>query len=121
MDNVKDYYLTNICWGPSEKYIYVSVLNRDQNHLMLKKYDSNTGKFLKTLIYHHHLIILNVGILKKILKNGIMQQIKLILIQFQAYTLLEILIYQSTHQLKSMVYSISKKQVLDILLPHQYL
>ena len=50
MDNVKDYYLTNICWGPSEKYIYVSVLNRDQNHLMLKKYDSNTGKYLKTLI-----------------------------------------------------------------------
>ena len=28
IDNVKDYYLTNICWGPSEKYIYVSVLNR---------------------------------------------------------------------------------------------
>lgn len=50
IDNVKDYYLTNICWGPSEKYIYVSVLNRDQNHLMLKKYDSNTGKYLKTLI-----------------------------------------------------------------------
>ena len=50
IDNIKDYYLTNICWGPSEKYIYVSVLNRDQNHLMLKKYDSSSGKYLKTLI-----------------------------------------------------------------------
>ena len=45
-----DYYLTNICWGPSEKYIYVAVLNRDQNHLKLNKYDANSGLFLKTLI-----------------------------------------------------------------------
>jgi dipeptidyl-peptidase-4 len=45
-----DHYLTNICWGPSEKYIYVAVLNRDQNHLKLNKYDANSGLFLKTLI-----------------------------------------------------------------------
>ena len=34
IDNVKD-YVNNICWSV-RKYIYVSVLNRDQNHLMLK-------------------------------------------------------------------------------------
>ena len=45
-----DHYLTNICWGPSEKYIYVAVLNRDQNYLKLNKYDANSGLFLKTLI-----------------------------------------------------------------------
>ena len=45
-----DHYLTNVCWGPSEKYIYVAVLNRDQNHLKLNKYDANSGLFLKTLI-----------------------------------------------------------------------
>ena len=45
-----DHYLTNISWGPSEKYIYLAVLNRDQNHLKLNKYDANSGLFLKTLI-----------------------------------------------------------------------
>src|ERR1022692_4751124 len=42
-------YLTNITWSPDEKYIYISVLNRDQNHLWLNKYDAGTGDFLKTL------------------------------------------------------------------------
>ena len=36
----KEQYLTNICWGPQEKYIYVAVLNRDQNHLKLNKYSA---------------------------------------------------------------------------------
>ncbi len=45
----KDHYLTNICWGPSEKYIYVAILNRDQNHLELNKYDATSGVHLKTL------------------------------------------------------------------------
>ena len=49
-DSLKDYYLTNICWGPSGKYIYVAVLNRDQNHLKLNKYDANSGFYLKTLL-----------------------------------------------------------------------
>ncbi|MCD4774398.1 MAG: S9 family peptidase [Bacteroidales bacterium] len=42
-------YLTNISWGPDEKYIYIAVLNRDQNHLKLNKYDVKTGEFIKTL------------------------------------------------------------------------
>ncbi len=45
----KDQYLTNIAWGPKGKYIYIAVLNRDQNHMKLNKYDVKTGKFVKTL------------------------------------------------------------------------
>jgi dipeptidyl-peptidase-4 len=42
-------YLTNISWSPDEKYIYIAVVNRDQNHLWLNKYDAVTGDFIKTL------------------------------------------------------------------------
>ena len=45
----KEQYLTNICWGPKEKYIYVAVLNRDQNHLKLNQYSAVDGSFVKTL------------------------------------------------------------------------
>lgn len=45
----KDKYLTNISWGPQEKYIYIAELNRDQNHLKLNKYDPESGEFIKTL------------------------------------------------------------------------
>ncbi|MBN3036262.1 MAG: DPP IV N-terminal domain-containing protein [Bacteroidales bacterium] len=38
-----DQYLTCITWDPSEKFIYIALLNRDQNHLKLKKYDASTG------------------------------------------------------------------------------
>lgn len=44
-----DHYLTNISWDPSEKYIYISELNRDQNHLQLNKYNVATGELVKTL------------------------------------------------------------------------
>lgn len=42
-------YLTNISWSPDEKYIFIAVINRDQNHLWLNKYDAATGEFVKTL------------------------------------------------------------------------
>lgn len=42
-------YLTNVSWSPDEKYIFIAVLNRDQNHMWLNKYDAITGNFLKTL------------------------------------------------------------------------
>ena len=45
----KDQYLTMVSWEPSGKYIFVGVLNRDQNHLKFNKYDASTGAFLKTL------------------------------------------------------------------------
>ncbi len=42
-------YLTNICWGPNDKYIYVAILNRGQDHMQLNQYDGTTGEFVKTL------------------------------------------------------------------------
>lgn len=44
-----DHYLTSLIWSPDEKYFYVAHLNRDQNHLELKKYDIVTGEPVKTL------------------------------------------------------------------------
>ncbi len=44
-----DQYLTCITWGPSEKYIYIAVLNRDQDHVKLNQYDIRTGDLVKTL------------------------------------------------------------------------
>lgn len=44
-----DQYLTNISWAPDEKDIYISVLNRDQNHLKLNKYAVGNGQFVQTL------------------------------------------------------------------------
>ncbi len=45
----KEQYLTNIVWGPGEEFIYIAVLNRDQNHLKLNAYNASTGAFVKTL------------------------------------------------------------------------
>lgn len=45
----KDHYLTCITWDPTEKYMYIAILNRDQNHLWLNKYDAATGDLVKTL------------------------------------------------------------------------
>ena len=45
----KDHYLTNLAWGPEEKFIYLAEVNRDQNHMWLNKYDAITGKKVKTL------------------------------------------------------------------------
>jgi dipeptidyl-peptidase-4 len=42
-------YLTSVSWGPDSKYIYIGLLNRDQDHLKMNKYDALTGKFVKTL------------------------------------------------------------------------
>jgi dipeptidyl-peptidase-4 len=50
----KDQYLTAITWDPSGDYIYIGILNRDQNHLKLNKYDVNTGDFVYTLFEEKH-------------------------------------------------------------------
>ncbi|MDR2383144.1 MAG: S9 family peptidase [Prevotellaceae bacterium] len=44
-----DRYLTNITWSPLSNLIYVQVLNREQNHLRLNRYEASTGKFVSTL------------------------------------------------------------------------
>jgi len=50
----KEQYLTNIAWGPNDKYIYIAVLNRDQNHMKLNKYDAQSGDFVMTLFEERH-------------------------------------------------------------------
>jgi dipeptidyl-peptidase-4 len=45
----KDHYLTAVSWSPDEKYIYLGILNREQDHLWLNKYDAKTGNKLATL------------------------------------------------------------------------
>ena len=42
-------YLTNISWSPDDKFIFIAVLNREQNHMWLNQYDASTGAFIKTL------------------------------------------------------------------------
>ncbi len=50
----KEQYLTSVSWGPEGKYIYIALLNRDQNHLKLTQYDAATGNFVKTLFEEFH-------------------------------------------------------------------
>ncbi|HEX2617926.1 MAG TPA: DPP IV N-terminal domain-containing protein, partial [Flavobacteriales bacterium] len=45
-----DDYLTNICWDPTEKYVFVIHLNRATDHLRVVQYDAATGEAVKTLI-----------------------------------------------------------------------
>ena len=42
-------YLTNVSWSPDEKYVFIAVVNREQNHMKLNQYDAATGDFVKTL------------------------------------------------------------------------
>ncbi len=42
-------YLTNIAWSLDDKYIFIAVLNREQNHMRLNQYDASNGNFVKTL------------------------------------------------------------------------
>ena len=45
----RDHFLCSVSWTPDEKYILMAVLNREQNHLQLNKYDAQTGAFVATL------------------------------------------------------------------------
>ncbi|KAA8484439.1 prolyl oligopeptidase family serine peptidase [Arcticibacter tournemirensis] len=45
----KDHYLTSVTWSPDEQFIYLAILNREQNHLWLNQYNARTGAFIKTL------------------------------------------------------------------------
>ncbi|MCE2787914.1 MAG: DPP IV N-terminal domain-containing protein [Bacteroidota bacterium] len=49
-----DQYLTNVTWSPDDEYLYIAVVNRDQNEMKLNRYDGKTGKFIKTLFTETH-------------------------------------------------------------------
>jgi len=42
-------YITSVTWDPSCRFIYAGILNRDQNHLWVNKYDAITGELIKNL------------------------------------------------------------------------
>jgi len=42
-------YLTSVAWSPDEKSIYIGILNREQNHLKMNRYNVSDGNFEKTL------------------------------------------------------------------------
>lgn len=50
----KDQYLTNLAWGPKGQFVYVAVVNREQNHVWLNKYNAESGDFIKTLFEEEH-------------------------------------------------------------------
>lgn len=45
----KEQYLTNISWSADDKYVFIAVLNREQNHMKFNQYNAETGDFMKTL------------------------------------------------------------------------
>ena len=48
-DGSAEQFLTCVTWSPDSKFVFVGVLNREQNFLKLNKYDAATGNFIKTL------------------------------------------------------------------------
>lgn len=42
-------YLTNIAWSPDDKFVFIAVVNREQDRMWLKQYDALSGRYLKTL------------------------------------------------------------------------
>lgn len=49
IDGDKEQYLTAVTWSPDAKFIFVGVLNRDQNHLKMNQYDAVSGNWVKTI------------------------------------------------------------------------
>jgi dipeptidyl-peptidase-4 len=45
-----DHFLTNVAWSPNEKNIYLAEVNREQNHMQLNCYASNSEGKVKMLI-----------------------------------------------------------------------
>ncbi|RKY93419.1 MAG: S9 family peptidase [Ignavibacteriae bacterium] len=45
----KEQYLPGVTWSPDERFIFINVLNRDQNHLKVSKFNAKTGELVKVL------------------------------------------------------------------------
>lgn len=45
----QEQYLSNITWSPDENFVYVAVLNRGQDAMILKKYDAKTGEHVENI------------------------------------------------------------------------
>lgn len=49
-DFTEERYLTNPCWSPDGKYIFVQVLDREQHNLHLNQYRADNGRFVRTIL-----------------------------------------------------------------------
>lgn len=49
VDGDPEQYLTAITWNPDSKYVFVGVLNRDQDHLKMNQYNAASGELAKTI------------------------------------------------------------------------
>jgi len=47
-------YLTNVSWSPDEEYVYIAVLNREQNEMQWQQFDGTTGQYIRTLFTEKH-------------------------------------------------------------------
>ncbi len=45
----KEQFLTNIAWSPDDQFVYIVIVNREQNHFWVNEYNAVTGDFVKTL------------------------------------------------------------------------
>lgn len=48
-----DQYLTNICWSPDSRFIYIQVLDRAQQNLNLNEYCPQTGRKIRNILSEH--------------------------------------------------------------------
>lgn len=42
-------FLTNIAWSPDDQFVYIVIVNREQNHFWVNQYNAASGEFEKTL------------------------------------------------------------------------
>lgn len=42
-------YLTNIAWSPDDQFVFIVIVNREQNHFWVNQYNIQSGEFVKTL------------------------------------------------------------------------
>ncbi|HKL02820.1 MAG TPA: DPP IV N-terminal domain-containing protein, partial [Cryomorphaceae bacterium] len=54
IDGPKDQYLTNFTFSPKADIVYLAVVNRDQDHMKLNTYESESGEFVKTIFEEKH-------------------------------------------------------------------
>jgi dipeptidyl-peptidase 4 len=45
----KEQFLTNVSWSPDDKFVYIAIVNREQNHMKFNKYDATFGNLVETL------------------------------------------------------------------------
>lgn len=50
----KEQYLTNIAWSPDDKYVFIAIVNRAQDHMWLNQYDAASGRLIRTLFEESH-------------------------------------------------------------------